>query len=182
MIEILLALALAAQDMDEWQEDEDGSERLILAFTAYDMRRRRRTIFRISEVEIEGGRTPFVQRRIRERRGGSAHQLTGVGCPAFARLVAEAGRLTLPPPALVQLVPIAPNQQEDATWYRLEGLVAYPDGRIAPIRIDSLEAHGPGEPSAIARWGEALMSAFQACVDRAGEEEAEENGEEEPRR
>ena len=76
----------------------------------------------------------------------------------------------------------APNQQEDATWYRLEGLVAYPGARVAPIRIESLEAHGPGEPSAIARWGEALMSAFQACVDRAGEEDADENGEEEPGR
>lgn len=165
MIEALLAIALVGQPAEDWQEDERGTERPILSFSAYDMRRERLTRLRVTEVEIEGRRTPFVQRRIRQRRGGSAHQLTGIGCAAFAPLVAEAGRLPLPPPQLVRLVEIAPGQREDATWYRLEGMVAYSDGRIAPIRIESIEAHGEGEPSALARWGESLMRAFQACVD-----------------
>ena len=52
MLEALLGMALIAQEMDDWQEDVDGDETLLLALTAYDMRIGRRTSFRISEVEI----------------------------------------------------------------------------------------------------------------------------------
>ena len=172
MIEALLALALAAQGMDEWQEDEEGDERLILAFTAYDMRIGRRTTFRISEVEIYGERTPFVQRRIQQRQGGSAHQLTGIGCAAFRPLIQSAAVLPMPSPGLVRIGPIAPGTRAQADWYRLEGTIAWPDGRRSPIRVESVEEEG-AEPSPIARWGRSLMQAFQSCIERETSDDEE---------
>lgn len=173
MIEALLALVLAAQGMDDWQEDEEGDERLILAFTAYDMRIGRRTTFRISEVEVYGERTPFVQRRIHQRQGGSAHQLTGIGCPVFGRLIQSATALPMPSPGLVRIGPIAPGTRAPADWYRLEGTIAWPDGRRSPIRIESVEEDGT-EPSPIARWGRSLMQAFQSCVEQDSSDDEEE--------
>ena len=167
MLEALIGLALIAQGMDDWQEDEDGDEALLLAFTAYDMRIGRRTSFRISEVGIQGERTPFVQLRIQQRQGGSAHQMTGLGCPAFRPLIEAAAQLPMPAPALVRIGPITPDTRAPADWYRLEGTVAWPDGRRVPIRVESVEEEGT-EPSPIANWGRSLMRAFQDCIDKGG--------------
>ncbi len=176
MIEALLALALAAQGTEDWQDDEEG-DRAILAFTAWDMKVGRRTTFRISEVEIEGKRTLFVQRRIVQRQGGSSHQLTGIGCPAFAPLLDRAAAMLLPSPALVRIGPVASGGR-DATLYRIEGVGAWPDGRRAPVRIESVEEQG-AEPSQIGRWGQSLMRAFQGCVEQESSDE-ERDGDEGP--
>ncbi len=162
MIEALLALALAAQGTEDWQDDEEG-DRAILALTAWDMEVGRRTTFRISEVEVQGRRTLFVQRRIVQRQGGSSHQLTGIGCPAFAPLLDRAAAMLLPSPGLVRIGPITSDARADATLYRLEGIGAWPDGRRVPVRIESVEEQG-AEPSQLGRWGQSLMRAFQACL------------------
>ena len=177
MIHALLALALVSQNFDEWSVDDDTEERLILAFSAYDMRIGRRTSFRISEVDIYGERMPFVQRMIVQRQGRSRHQLTATGCPAFRGLLRSAAALPMPSPGLVRIGPIAPGTRAAADWYRLEGSIVWPDGRREPIRVESVEEEG-GEPSPIAGWGRSLMQAFQACVERdmTEEEEAGEEG------
>ena len=172
MIEALLALALASQDLDAWDMDDEGDERLILAVTAYDMRIGRRTSFRISEVEIYGERMPFVQRMIVQRQGSSRHQLTATGCPAIRGLLRSAAALPMPSPGLVRIGPIASDMRADADWYRLEGSIVWPDGRREPIRVESVEEEGV-EPSPIAGWGRSLMRAFQSCVEQDMTEEEE---------
>lgn len=172
MIEALLALALASQNLDAWDMDDEGDERLILAFTAYDMRIGRRTSFRISEVEIYGERMPFVQRMIVQRQGRSRHQLTAIGCPAIRGLLQSAAALPMPSPGLVRIGPIASGTRADADWYRLEATIVWPDGRREPIRVESVEEEGV-EPGPIAGWGRSLMQAFQLCVEQDMTEEEE---------
>ena len=175
MIEALLALALVAQDLDQWSFDDDSEEHLILAFTAYDMRIGRRTSFRISDVEIYGERVPFVQRMIVQRQGRSRHQLTATGCPAFRGLLRSAAALPMPTPGLVRIGPIPDGTRAAADWYRLEGTIVWPDGRREPIRVESVESEG-SEPSPIAGWGRSLMQAFETCVQRGGTGEEEGTG------
>jgi hypothetical protein len=117
----LLAFALAVQDLDAWHVEDDAEERLILAFTAYDMRIGRRTSFRISEVEIYGERMPLVQRMIVQRQGRSRHQLTATGCPAVRGLLRSAATLPMPSPRLVRIGPIASDMRAEADWYRRSG-------------------------------------------------------------